>query len=54
MRFLLEKLAKLSISNINIFSSSRLTISYNKVKLKDNIYIKFFYREWARLKAYLI
>ena len=43
--FLLEKLAKLSIFNINIFSSSHLAISYNEVKLKDNIHIEFFYRE---------
>ena len=42
---LLEKLAKLSISNTNIFSSSYLAIFYNKVKLKDNIYIEFFYRK---------
>ena len=45
MRFLSEKLAKLSISNTNIFSSSRLAISHNKIKLKDNICVEFFYRE---------
>ena len=54
MEFLLGKLAKLSIFNTNIFSSSYLATSYNKVKLKDNIYIEFFYEEQARLKAYLI
>ena len=42
---LLKKLAKLSIFNINIFFSNYLAISYNKIKLKDNIYIEFFYRE---------
>ena len=52
--FLLGKLAKLSIFNINISSSSYLATSYDKVKLKDNIYIEFFYRERARLRAYLI
>ena len=52
--FLLEKLAKLSIFNTNIFSSSYLAISYNKIKLKDNIYIKFFYKKQARLRVYLI
>ena len=40
-----KKLVKLSISNTNIFFSSYLATSYNKVKLKNNIYIKFFYRE---------
>ena len=45
MRFLLEKLAKLSISNTNISTSSCLAISYNEVKLKDNIRIEFFYRK---------
>ena len=53
-RFLLEKLAKLSIFNTNIFSSSCLAISYNKIKLKDNIYMKFFYKERARLRIYLM
>ena len=48
------KLAKLSISNINISTSSRPATSYNKVKLKDNIRVKFFHRERARLKVYLI
>ena len=52
--FLLGKLARLSISNTNIFTSSRLAISYNKVKLKDNICMEFFHRERARLRAYLI
>ena len=45
IEFLLKKLAKLSIFNTNMFSSSYLAISYNKVKLKDNIYIKFFYKK---------
>ena len=54
MGFLLEKLAKLSIFNTNIFFSSCLAISYNEIKLKDNIYMKFFHEERARLKAYLI
>ena len=45
IEFLLKKLAKLSIFNTNIFFSSCLAISYNKIKLKDNIYIEFFYRE---------
>ena len=45
MKSLLKKLAKLSISNTNMFSSSYLAISYNKIKLKDNIYIKFFYEK---------
>ena len=53
-RFLLEKLAKLSISNTNISFSSHLAISYNKIKLKDNIHMKFFHRKRARLRAYLI
>ena len=53
-RSLLKKLAKLSISNTNISSSSYLAISYNKIKLKDNIHIEFFYRKQARLRAYLI
>ena len=52
--FLLGKLAKLSISNTNIFSSSRPATSHDEVKLKDDIRIKFFYRERARLRAYLI
>ena len=51
---LVGKLAKLSIFNINISFSSRLAISYNKIKLKDNICIKFFYEERARLRVYLI
>ena len=37
-----------------MFSSSYLATSHNEVKLKDNIYMEFFYREWARLRAYLI
>ena len=52
--FLLGKLAKLSISNTNIFSSSRPATSYDEVKLKDDIRVEFFYRERARLRAYLI
>ena len=43
--FLLKKLAKLSIFNTNMFTSSYLAISYDKIKLKDNIHIEFFYRE---------
>ena len=35
-------------------TSSRLAISYNEVKLKDDIRVEFFYRERARLRAYLI
>ena len=54
MESLLGKLAKLSISNTNISISSCLAISYDKVKLKDNICVEFFYREQARLRAYLI
>ena len=54
MRSLSEKLARLSISNTNISTSSHLAISYNEIKLKDNICIEFFYREQARLRAYLI
>ena len=54
MGFLLGKLAKLSISDTNMFSSSRLAISHNEIKLKDDIRIEFFYRERARLRAYLI
>ena len=53
-RFLLEKLARLSISNTNISTSSCLAISYDEIKLKDNICIEFFYEKRARLKAYLI
>ena len=34
--------------------SSRLATSYNEVKLKDDIRVEFFYRERARLRAYLI
>ena len=51
---MLEKLAKLSIFNTNISTSSRLATSYDEVKLKDNIRVEFFYGERARLKAYLI
>ena len=43
--FLLGKLAKLSIFNTNMSFSSYLAISYNEVKLKDDIYVKFFYEE---------
>ena len=35
-------------------TSGRLAISYNKTKLKNDVYMKFFHREQARLKAYLI
>ena len=52
--FLLGKLVRLSISNTNMFSSSRLAISYDKVKLKDDICVEFFYRERARLRVYLM
>ena len=45
IEFLLEKLAKLSISNTNILFSSYLAISYDEIKLKDNIYIEFFYKK---------
>ena len=45
IKSLLKKLAKLSISNINIFTSNYLATFYNKIKFKDNIYIKFFYRK---------
>ena len=51
---LLGKLAKLSISNTNMFSSSRLATSYDEVKLKDDIRVEFFYGERARLRVYLI
>ena len=51
---LLGKLAKLSISNTNMSTSSRLAISHDEVKLKDNIRVEFFYRERARLRVYLI
>ena len=40
-----RKLAKLSISNTNISTSSRLTISHDEIKLKDDVRIEFFYRE---------
>ena len=43
--FLLGKLAKLSISNTNMSSSSRLATSHDEVKLKDDIRVEFFYRE---------
>ena len=42
MGSLLGKLAKLSIFNTNIFSSSCLAISHDEVKLKDNIRVEFF------------
>ena len=48
------KLARLSISNTNISTSSRLATSYDEVKLKDNIRVEFFHGEQARLRAYLI
>ena len=35
-------------------TSSRLAISYNKTKLKNDVHMKFFHREQARLRAYLI
>ena len=34
--------------------SSRLAISHDEIKLKDNICVEFFYGERARLRAYLI
>ena len=37
-----------------MFSSSRLAISYDEVKLKDDIRVEFFYGERAKLRAYLI
>ena len=51
---LLGKLAKLSISNTNISSSSRPATSHDKIKLKDDIRVEFFHGERARLRAYLI
>ena len=54
MGFLLGKLAKLSISNTNISTSGRLTTSHDEAKLKNDVYVKFFYGERARLRAYLI
>ena len=51
---LLGKLAKLSISNTNMSSSSCSATSHDEVKLKDDIYVEFFYGERARLRAYLI
>ena len=45
MGFLLEKLARLSIFNTNISTSSCLATSYDKIKLKDNIRVEFFYKE---------
>ena len=48
------KLAKLSISNTNMSSSSCLAISYDEVKLKDDICVEFFHEERARLRAYLM
>ena len=54
MRSLSEKLAKLSIFNTNMFSSSHLATSHDEVKLKDDICIEFFHRERARLRAYLM
>jgi hypothetical protein len=36
-------------------SSSKPTTSlYNKAKLKNNVYIKFFHNKRAKLRAYLI
>ena len=52
--FLLEKLARLSISNTNMSTSGCLATSYNEAKLKDDVRVEFFYRERARLKVYLI
>ena len=51
---LLGKLARLSIFNINISTSSRLATSHDEGKLKDDICMEFFYGERARLRAYLI
>ena len=51
---LLEKLAKLSISNTNMSFSSHPATSHDEIKLKDNIRMEFFYRERARLRVYLI
>ena len=49
------RLSKLSISNTLISSlNSKPTHSNNEVKLKNNVYIKFFYSERAKLRAYLI
>ena len=54
MGSLLGKLAKLSISNTNMSSSSRPATSHDEIKLKDNIWVEFFHGERARLRAYLI
>ena len=35
-------------------TSSCPAISHDEIKLKDNIRVEFFYREQARLRAYLI
>ena len=51
---LLGKLAKLSISNTNMSSSSHPATSHDEVKLKDNICVEFFHGERARLRAYLM
>ena len=49
------RLSKLSISNTYISSlSSKPTTLNNKARLKNNVYIKFFYKERAKLRAYLI
>ena len=48
------KLAKLSISNTNMSSSSRPATSHDEVKLKDDIRVEFFHGERARLRAYLM
>ena len=54
MGSLSEKLARLSISNTNISTSSRPAISHNEIKLKDDICVEFFHKERARLRAYLM
>jgi len=49
------RLSKLSISNTPISSlSSKPTTLNDEVKLKNDVRIKFFYRERAKLRAYLI
>jgi hypothetical protein len=48
------RLSKLSINTLMSSLNSKATTLNNKVKLKNNVYIKFFHRERAKLRAYLI
>ena len=48
------KLARLSISNTNMSTSSHLATSHDEAKLKDDVHVEFFHGERARLRAYLI